>query len=679
MGSKANAKAIMSAAGVPVTPGYWGEDGSLERFIHEAEGIGYPVMLKAVRGGGGKGMRIVRSREELPSALEACKREASNSFGSSAVLVERYLPRPRHIEFQVVGDRAGNVVHLFERDCSVQRRHQKVLEEAPAPRLPLNIRSAMGEAAVKAARAVGYVGAGTVEFMLDWEAIEGGGRQGRAKNNETPFFFMEMNCRLQVEHPVTEMILGGLDLVELQLRVAAGRPLGLTQEDIAARLRGHALEARVCAENPSRDFLPATGTLKHLALPRGSMLGGTLEAHTPWVDNAPRVRVDSALVSGDSVSMYYDSMVSKLIVWGETREEALATMSRSLASYQMVGLPSNISFLQRLVSHPEFVAGAVDTSFLVENLKDCLPPPSETSSTPPHILLSAGLAATLRELGLFPSPTAQLGGAAVSWKNPWAPGTVTSLEPMQPTSRGLELTIGQMGEGGANTRLRFTPLGNLAISVNGMASAAPGFRADFLAEGSEKCASEKSFIVAGVFVCGDGNDELSMHCTPSDAEGGLLSVGTTVHKYKAVFTPLPVKALGGVVGGGGSEISIFPRDPAFTNISGTRSVVPASSRYPSQSSEPPFSGAYRLLLPELPVGKNTGVVGGGVSAGVKSVVAPMPGKVIKLLVKEGSTHCALVPSPPTHSLHHNYSDTTTQSQLWAQQGTLSLKANLCLY
>ena len=340
MGSKSASKDIMIAAGVPVTPGYHGDDQSMETLQREADNMGYPVMIKAVLGGGGKGMRIVRSSDGLRDGVDACKREAIASFGDDRVLIERYLEEPRHIELQVFADTHGNAVHLFERDCSVQRRHQKVLEEAPAPHMDPEIRARMGQSAVDAAKAVGYCGAGTVEFMLD---------------HDGSYYFMEMNTRLQVEHPVTELITGQ-DLVQWQLLVAAGHPLPLTQEELS--INGHALEARVYAENPNKDFLPQTGTLHHLSPPAASR----------------NVRVDTGVRQGDSVSIYYDPMISKLITWGKDRPEALRHMQRALEEYEVVGLSTNLNFLKSAVRHPAFDKGGVDTSFLEVHLDEVLPP-----------------------------------------------------------------------------------------------------------------------------------------------------------------------------------------------------------------------------------------------------------------------------------------------------------------
>src|SRR5574343_1597628 len=301
MGLKAESKRLMEAAGVPLVPGYHGADQDPKLLQHEADRIGYPVLIKASAGGGGKGMRVVEKSEDFAAALASCQREAINSFGDAAVLIEKYVLRPRHIEIQVFGDQHGHCVYLFERDCSVQRRHQKVLEEAPAPGMTPELRQQMGLAAVAAAKAVNYVGAGTVEFIVEQAAYD--------QPESMRFYFMEMNTRLQVEHPVTEAITG-LDLVEWQLRVASGEPLPLQQDQI--RMQGHAIEARICAENPDNNFLPATGTLAVYRKPRavGFERGD--------------VRFDDGVREGDTISPFYDSMVAKLIVHGDTREQALA-------------------------------------------------------------------------------------------------------------------------------------------------------------------------------------------------------------------------------------------------------------------------------------------------------------------------------------------------------------------
>ena len=334
MGLKAESKRLMEAAGVPLVPGYHGADQDPALLKREAEHICYPVLIKASAGGGGKGMRAVYSADEFDAALASCKREAVSSFGDDAVLIERYVQKPRHIEIQVFGDSHGDCVYLFERDCSVQRRHQKVLEEAPAPGMTPERRAQMGEAAVAAAKAVGYVGAGTVEFIAE--------QDGR-------FYFMEMNTRLQVEHPVTEAITGQ-DLVEWQLRVASGEPLPLRQSEL--RMQGHAIEARICAENPDAGFLPATGSLdvarwpEHVAFQRGD------------------VRIDAGVREGDAISPFYDSMIAKLIVWGEDRAQALARLDAALRDTHIVGLQTNVAFLRRCAATASFAHADLDTGLI---------------------------------------------------------------------------------------------------------------------------------------------------------------------------------------------------------------------------------------------------------------------------------------------------------------------------
>jgi 3-methylcrotonyl-CoA carboxylase alpha subunit len=338
MGLKAESKQLMEKAGVPLVPGYHGANQDSALLKKEADAIGYPVLIKASAGGGGKGMRAVDKAEDFDAALQSCKREAINSFGDDAVLIEKYVQRPRHIEIQVFGDAHGNYVYLFERDCSVQRRHQKVLEEAPAPGMTQAMREQMGTAAVAAARAVNYQGAGTVEFIVE-----------QKPGGDMSFFFMEMNTRLQVEHPVTEAITG-LDLVEWQLRVASGEKLPLRQDQL--RITGHAIEARICAENPDNNFLPATGTLQVYAKP----------AHAAFERSG--VRVDDGVRQGDAISPFYDSMIAKLIVHGATREEALAKMDKALAQTHIVGLHTNVQFLRHVVQSPSFVQANLDTALI---------------------------------------------------------------------------------------------------------------------------------------------------------------------------------------------------------------------------------------------------------------------------------------------------------------------------
>ena len=338
MGLKAESKRLMAQAGVPLVPGYHGAEQDPALLQREADAIGYPVLIKASAGGGGKGMRVVEQAADFSAALASCQREASNSFGDDAVLIERYVQRPRHIEIQVFGDRHGGCVYLFERDCSVQRRHQKVLEEAPAPGMSEAMRKEMGEAAVAAARAVGYVGAGTVEFIVE-----------QREDGKMNFFFMEMNTRLQVEHPVTEAITG-LDLVEWQLRVANGEPLPLQQHEL--RIQGHAIEARICAENPDNNFLPATGTLQIYRQPSAARF------------ERGNVRLDDAVRQGDAISPYYDSMIGKLIAHGENREQALSRLDQALAQLHIVGLATNVQFLREVLRSPSFVQANLDTALI---------------------------------------------------------------------------------------------------------------------------------------------------------------------------------------------------------------------------------------------------------------------------------------------------------------------------
>ena len=357
MGSKAESKRLMEAANVPMVPGYHGIDQSEDTLTKEAAKIGFPVLVKASAGGGGKGMRVVRDASELAAAIAGARREAKASFGDDSLLLEKYLDHPRHVEIQVFCDRFGNGVYLFERDCSLQRRHQKVIEEAPAPMLPDELRQAMGEAAVAAAKAVNYEGAGTVEFLVQ----------------DGHFYFIEMNTRLQVEHPVTEMI-SGQDLVEWQLLVASGRPLPLGQHELVRR--GHAFEARIYAEDATKDFLPATGKLVHLVPPA----------------TGPHVRVDTGVRQGDSVTAFYDPMIAKLIVWDEDRDAALRRLRRALADYEIAGLVTNVGFLSSLAGHPAFAAFEVDTGFIERHKADLLP---EQGKVPDEALAFAAAALLL--------------------------------------------------------------------------------------------------------------------------------------------------------------------------------------------------------------------------------------------------------------------------------------------
>ncbi len=358
MGLKDAAKALMVEAGVPVVPGYHGEGQDPDMLAAEAEKIGYPVLIKAVAGGGGKGMRSVNSAKEFPAALASAQREGQSAFGDARVLIEKFLTKPRHIEIQVFADSHGNAVHLFERDCSLQRRHQKVIEEAPAPDMPDAMRDAMGAAAVAAAKAIGYVGAGTIEFIAD---VSDGLK-------EDAFYFMEMNTRLQVEHPVTEMITGQ-DLVEWQLKVAAGSELPCAQEDLS--ISGHAFEVRLYAEDPSNDFLPATGNLLRLRPPRAS----------------ETVRIDTGVREGDTVTPFYDPMIAKLIVWDENRDDALQKLTAALNDYQIAGVTTNLDFLGKIAGHPAFAAKDLDTGFIERFREDLIP--AKAQPTDQDIALAA--------------------------------------------------------------------------------------------------------------------------------------------------------------------------------------------------------------------------------------------------------------------------------------------------
>jgi 3-methylcrotonyl-CoA carboxylase alpha subunit len=407
MGSKSAAKTLMTQAGVPLVPGYHGDDQDPALLQRAADDIGYPVLLKASAGGGGKGMRIVEHSADFAAALISCQREALAGFGDDKVLIERYLPRARHIEIQLFADTQGNCVYLFERDCSVQRRHQKVLEEAPAPALSAIRRAEMGAAAVAAAKAVGYVGAGTVEFIVDCS----GQQNTPAQDVGDVFYFMEMNTRLQVEHPVTEMITG-LDLIEWQLRVADGQPLPLQQQQLT--LRGHAIEARIYAENPEKGFLPATGTLHYLRTPAaisfqvysdepGEPLGGALPAS---------VRIDSGFAQGDVISPFYDPMIAKLIVWGADRNEALTRMAAALHAYRVAGVATNIGFLQRLIACDAFADADLDTGLIEHNRAVLFPP---AGPAPLGLLALAAMAVIQGEQGVE-------GTNSTNADDPWSAG-----------------------------------------------------------------------------------------------------------------------------------------------------------------------------------------------------------------------------------------------------------------
>ncbi len=381
MGSKAGAKELMQAAGVPVVPGYTGADQTPDLLQREADAIGYPLMIKAAHGGGGKGMRIVRSSADFLPNLESCQREARNAFGRDRVLLERYVEKPRHIEIQIFGDAHGEVIHLNERECSAQRRYQKVLEESPSMFLTAAMREAMGAAAVQAGHAIDYQNAGTVEFIV--------GQDGR-------FYFMEINTRLQVEHPVTEYVTG-LDLVEWQLRVAAGEPLPNAQHAITQR--GHAIEVRLYAEDPEAGFLPGSGKLTRLRLPAA-------DTHT---------RVDAGVIEGDSATIFYDPMIAKLIVWDEDRPRALARLRDALAQCVIEGPKSNIAFLERLIRHRDVVEATIDTGTLDRDLDAFMPTPPE-----PERARRTRLAATVASLLLEEAQTRAVAAHSGDPSSPWA-------------------------------------------------------------------------------------------------------------------------------------------------------------------------------------------------------------------------------------------------------------------
>ena len=376
MGDKAASKALMEKTGVPVVPGYHGAAQDEKTLASEARRIGFPVLIKASAGGGGKGMRVVERAEDLAAAVQSAKREAKAAFGDDRVLIEKYLLRPRHVEVQVFADTHGHTLHLFERDCSIQRRYQKVIEEAPAPGLDAGLRRRLHEAAVAAARAVGYVGAGTVEFIVAGDF----------------FAFMEMNTRLQVEHPVTEAITG-LDLVEWQLRVAAGEPLPLEQSQL--RANGHAIEARLYAEDPARDFLPATGRLQELVPPA----------------EGPDIRIDTGVRRGDRIGIDYDPMIAKLIVHGEDRPAAVRRLASALADYRVAGVTTNREFLLRVATHPAYAAGELDTGFIARHRMDLIPAPTPA---PQMALAAASLARALRQ-------AAAARAQAETLADPWSP------------------------------------------------------------------------------------------------------------------------------------------------------------------------------------------------------------------------------------------------------------------
>ncbi len=514
MGSKSEAKALMESAGVPLVPGYHGRAQTAKALAEAADKIGFPVLIKPSAGGGGKGMRVVASAGDLGAALEASKREAKSAFGDDRVLLERYLTRPRHVEMQIFADTHGNCIHLFERDCSVQRRHQKVLEEAPAPGLPPETRRAMGEAAIAAARSIGYVGAGTVEFLYDAGAAGG-----------PAFFFMEMNTRLQVEHPVTEMVTG-LDLVELQLHVAGGGALPLSQDAVA--IDGHAVEARLYAEDPTAGFLPATGTLRHLRFP----------------PTGPHVRVDTGIRQGDAVTVHYDPMIAKIIAWDSDRTTALRRLSAALDATEIVGLGTNADFLRAIAAHPAFADGDLDTRFIERHEGDLL---AVGGAAPDEVLILAALGQVLQ----WRRDAAQRAGGSGDPCSPWHGALGWRLN-----DEAHDVLRLRDGEAERSIEVRYRRSGGYGLSLDG--------------------------------------------AEPVEAEGELAEDGRLV-------ATLDGRRRGAAFFRHGLEVTVIAR------ADGAR------------------GGTYRLALFD-PV-----AAAGAAEAGVGQLTAPMPGRIVTVLVEQGAS------------------------------------------
>ncbi|KAF1704985.1 acetyl/propionyl/methylcrotonyl-CoA carboxylase subunit alpha [Pseudoxanthomonas kaohsiungensis] len=513
MGSKAGAKQLMAQAGVPVVPGYNGEDQALATLSREAARTGFPLMVKAAHGGGGKGMRVVHRLEDFVPALESCQREALGAFGRDRVLLERYVSSPRHIEIQVFGDTHGNVIHLNERECSAQRRYQKVLEESPSPFLTPQLRQAMGEAAVLAARAIDYVNAGTVEFIVDPDGA---------------FYFMEINTRLQVEHPVTEMVTG-LDLVEWQLRVAAGEPLPLAQAQVPQQ--GHAIEVRLYAEDPESGFLPASGTLRALQLPPPS-------AH---------VRIDAGVEAGDTVTVFYDPMIAKLIVHDADRAHALARLRGALAQCHVAGTKTNLGFLEALARHPAVVEARIDTGYLDRHLDEFTKP----GEPPARSLLAAAATAFL----LRQQAEERRRAAAAEPHSPWARADGWRLHGRAP--RRLRLQAG----GQVHALLATGQDGDWTLEVDGSRFAISGAR---LADGVMDLRIDgqgrrvPAFFDGDTVELHDGRRRLPVHWLPAErGEGGDESSGDG-----RVLAPMPgrvvlVKATAGQAVAAGAELLVM--------------------------------------------------------------------------------------------------------------------------
>ncbi len=544
MGSKSAAKSLMEKAGVPLVPGYHGDRQEPEFLQAHAVQMGFPVLIKASAGGGGKGMRIVTSAAEFAAALASCQREAKASFGDDHVLIERYLTKPRHIEVQVFADTKGECVYLFERDCSVQRRHQKVIEEAPAPGMTDERRKQMGEAAVSAAKAVGYVGAGTVEFIAEPSGV---------------FYFMEMNTRLQVEHPVTEMICG-LDLVEWQLRAAAGEPLPLTQAQL--RIDGHSIEARIYAENPSKGFLPATGPIDLLQQPNAVRFTTGQTAHPlgqRMQGNPASVRIDSGIQAGGEISPFYDPMIAKLIVWGPDRASAIARMLSALQEFEVAPLVTNGEFLQRLMQCASFVKADLDTG-LIEREREFLFAPSSTALEVQLCLATAALLAKEQE---------QSNLAKAASGNPW--DSVDGFRLYTPLTRVVQL---EHNEQLYSIAISYAKQG-YTLSVNG---------------GELHCLSAPQLLT---------------HATVQNA----AEHGATAHNSHATTKPVG-KRLHCIIGSQTIQASVLETASHWIVFN---NGVPLSFK----------------KVPELSWVNKTAAAGG-------SVTAPMPGKIVALLVEPGS-------------------------------------------
>jgi len=574
MGAKDASKRLMEAAGVPLLPGYHGLNQDYETLERESLACGlatgHPVLLKAVLGGGGKGMRVVNSLEELSPAIESAKREAISSFGDDRLLVERYLPSARHIEVQVFCDQHGEGVYLFERDCSIQRRHQKVLEEAPAPGVDEALREELGKAAVRAAQAVDYEGAGTVEFIAD-------------ASDPNHFFFMEMNTRLQVEHPVTEMVTG-VDLVEWQLRVAAGERLPLRQSELT--LAGHSFEARVYAERPEAGFLPGSGHLSHLRTPEA--IGDTyVGAPTRSSAEGIAVRMDSGVVEGDEVSVFYDPMISKLIVRGPDRPAALQVLKSALASWETVGVPTNVAFMRRILDTQEFADADVHTAF-IEQHKDVLLPPTPTPSAPLIKVAALGWLQTQADAlaAAHPGsvwadyPFRRLGGGVCGGGGQ----TPLKLQPLDadgaPAGDPMFLTFRHAEDAALSSRADATSIGALELALGSEGSISEGEDAEWSSAALLQWDAPKRRFRASV----DGASILGHAVVgTSDVDGPAGMAGAVV----SVFTAA------------GEAASVLLQDTAQ-------------------------QAAQRLS-----------VAAAGGAALLKAITAPMPGKIVRVLVEKG--------------------------------------------